>query len=203
MLKAVPRVIFDFGCLRMGVFVRGPTSLLPKRLHFILESGHMRFAKYAVPEDIDAVVVSPGGVATTTIIKHFERFMQVNDAGNRDLLKHRIKPPSGPSRDVPALLITGETDEIIQSLERRDYLPHQAIRLGSPLYFLVPKFWREKVLARSINRQRRLWMRRYPNLLVLDYDEIWRNKEVIAQHFGIRDRKFIQQFPTRKKRSSI
>jgi hypothetical protein len=175
---------------------------LRNRLNFALESLAARSGDYSFPSGTSGVVVSPGGVASTMLISYTRKFLKVNDVGNIDGLKHRPTPPKKRIQEIPVVLITGNFEQIAASLQHRDYLPHQAIRLGSPVFFLVPAKLRARIFKSAVDRQRKLWERDYTNLLVVDYEEIWDRKEEIARHFGIQDPAFTDLFPARQTRNS-
>lgn len=162
-----------------------------------------RFSACIVPEEIDGIVVSPGGVASTMIINHMSQFITVNDPANQDGLKHRSASPKEQPIGIPALLFTGDPQKIVKSLSQRDYLPHQAIRLASMSFFLVPATMRTGRFNRALDRQYRSRVKNYSHLLVIRFGEIRDRKEEIAKHFGINDPTFLMNFPLKEKRKSI
>lgn len=176
--------------------------MFPARVHFFTESLFRRFGNYDPPTHLDGLVISPGGVASTSVMEHIQKFININDAGDRDGLKHRPKPPSKKSRSIPVLFVSGDTKTIIPSLERRGYLPHQAIRLGCWTYFIVPRRFRIKVLSKAIRQQRQRWSDRGAPILVVDFDDIWDRSAAIAELFAISDIRFWDDFPPRKARTS-
>ena len=159
-----------------------------------------RFENYDIPSNLEGLVISPGGVASTSIMEHVQTFININDAGDRDGLKHRPKPSSRLDRDLPVLLVVGDSHQIVQSLERRGYLPHPAIRLGCWAYFIAPRRLRVERLCRAINRQKRTWSRRGESTLILEFDELWDRSSEIADLFGITNHGFLDDFPQRKQR---
>lgn len=171
---------------------------LPAWAHFFAESIQVRKGDYSVPADLEAIIVSPGGVASTAIMEYIRKFVRVNSPADRDTLKHRPKPPGQSSQEIPVLLLTGDKDSIIASLERRGYFPHQAIRLGCWQYLIAPSRWRDIAFRRCVCQQEKAWARNYPNSLVLGFDEIWDSADLIAKHFGINDPKFAENFPQRR-----
>jgi hypothetical protein len=171
---------------------------LPAWVHFFAESFQVRKGDYSVPVVLEAMIVSPGGVASTAIMEYIGQFVRVNSPGDRDTLKHRPKPPGHSSKEIPVLLITGDSDSIIASLDRRGYFPHQAIRLGCWKYFLVPTRWRDGAFRKCVCRQEKAWTRNYSNTLTLGFAEIWDSADLIAKHFGINDPKFVENFPHRR-----
>lgn len=171
---------------------------LPAWAHFIAESFQVRKDKDSIPDVLEAIIVSPGGVASTAIMEYVGQFVHVNSPGDRDTLKHRPKPPGLSSKEIPVLLITGDSDSIIASLYRRGYFPHQAIRLGCWQYFVLPSRWRDDAFRKCVCRQEKAWTQNYSNTLVLGFAEIWDSADLIAKHFGINDPKFVENFPQRR-----
>jgi hypothetical protein len=177
--------------------------LLRDRLHFVLEALQNRSRTYSFSKELSGVVVSTGGVASTAMIDHIGKFLTINDAMNADGLKHRPRPPSEVDNEIPVLYLWGDFHSIATSLATRDYLPHQAIRLGNVGFFLVPAVLRSRMLKKTMDRQKRSWLRHYRNVLVLHYDEIWESRKAIGSHFNIDDPSFILDFPPKIKRQSL
>ncbi len=153
---------------------------------------------------LDAWIVSPGGVATTALLRHCERFLRVNDAADRDGLKHWPRPPPALRRHpIPTLFVSGRRDTIIASLERRHWLQNQALKLGS--FRAIAPF--ESViragLGSAIDRQRRAWAgSSLANVRVVDHEELWQRIPEIAAFLAIEDRAFVDEFPERRARRS-
>ena len=178
------------------------TRIFPSWFHFFIESIQRRRGNYTLPDEIEGLVISPGGVASTSVMDHLAKYLTINDSGDRDGLKHRPRPPRSSRSDLRVMLIIGPTDEIITSLEARGYLPHQAIRLGSWLYFLAPPGQRPRLLAKAIANQRRWWEQSSYRVLVVHFDNLWTSKSKIAAMFDITDPKFLDEFPPRRQRNS-
>jgi hypothetical protein len=81
--------------------------ILRNRTNDALESLSAKSSNYCFPSGISGVVVSPGGVASTMLFLHASKFLQVNDPGNIDGLKHRPTPPKKRTQEIPVVLITG------------------------------------------------------------------------------------------------
>lgn len=177
-------------------------ALAPPWFHALVETVQRRWGLYDLPNDIEGLVVSPGGVATTMLLEHLGQFINVNALGDEDGLKHRPRPPRNTQVTVPALVVVGNPAVLLRSLEARGLTRHQFIRLGSFSGALVPFGDRVACMARSMWRLRRQWESSWPRTLVVDYDEIWDRVNDIAQHFGVSDRRFVQDFPPKLKRTS-
>ena len=177
--------------------------MFPAQLHFVAESLFRRFGSYETPSTLEGLVISPGGVASTSVMEYVQTFVNINDAGDRDGLKHRPKPPAKQSQSIPVLLITGSAETIIPSLERRGYLPHQAIRLGCWTYFIVPRRFRQAKLSKAIERQKRRWSHHKGPILLVEFEDLWDHASDIANLFKISDMRFSSEFPKRKGRASF
>ena len=109
------------------------------------------------------------------LIEHVGKFKVVNSAGDNDGLKHLLRPPD-QELDIPVLLVTGDTDSIIDSLEHRGYLEANAVKLGSRSFFLVPHFLRRTTMRRAINSQKKNWITSSNSVLVVEYMRLWDRK---------------------------
>ncbi len=163
-----------------------------------------RFFAQTLPEPLPEVwVVSPGGVGTTTMMRHIARFRRTNAPDDSDQLKHLPRPPRLP-RDGGArfLFITGPEDDIYASLARRGWIEDQAANLGAPLAVLSRGRLQRFFFIRAIRRQLRTWKARAPfDVLYLDYSEVFEAGPRIAAFLGITDAAFVARYPRRKNRS--
>lgn len=163
-----------------------------------------RYGRVALPRPLPEVwVVSPGGVGTTALMAHLERFRRVNARDDSDGLKHLPRPPPLPEgAEMHFLFISGPEAEVCDSLARRGWLEDQAANLGAPLALLLRGRAQRRALARAIRRQRRCWTQAAPaRTLHLDYDELWEAGPRIAAFLGIADPAFVAQFPARRART--
>ncbi len=154
-----------------------------------------------------ALVISPGGVASTAVMLHLGRFVRLNDPDDQDGLKHMPWPPSQIHPDTRVLFIYGDVDLSVASLKRRDYLGSQAAKLRAPLGVLAFGKWREFFVARAIRRQIQSWQNAAADgkcrLLFVSQDEIWESAARIAKHFGISDPCFCDDFPKKRRRLAL
>lgn len=166
----------------------------------ILRLFRIKFFKYN--EDIKCIIISPGGVGTTFLIDYIANFKITNDRNDADFLKHL---PYLPKRlqGIPILFVTGQPEEIYNSLRIRNYHAIQAAKLGCPLCLLTWGNWRRTLLINAINHQIKLFRSlNTKQILIVDYDEIWHKTPEIALHLGIDAGAFCRDFPSRKSRTS-
>ena len=168
-----------------------------------------RYGPVALPRPLPTVwVVSPGGVGTTALMAHLERFRRVNARDDSDGLKHLPRPPPLPEgAEVRVLFISGPEisgpeAEVCASLARRGWCEDQAANPGAPLALLRRGRAQRRALSRAIRRQRRCWTQAAPaRTLHLDYDKVWEAGPRIAAFLGIADPAFVAEFPHRRPRT--
>ncbi len=171
------------------------------RLTCLVNASRRKHNSPTIDPGLEALIISPGGVASTMLIKHVGKFKVTNSAGDNDGLKHLPRPPD-QKLDIPVLLVTGHADSIIESLEHRGYLEPNAVKLGSRSFFLVPQPHRRVEARRAIRGQEQNWIKSSNSVLVIEYETLWDRKKDIALHLGIDDDDFVSTFPTRKIRGS-
>ncbi len=150
---------------------------------------------------LDCIVVSPGGVATTTLTEHISLFLSTNSAFDLDQLKHRPFPPKIREETVRFILVTGNSDQIISSLKRRNYFQYLSAKLGSIIGVIGISGWSERAFARAQLKQEVAW-KRDARTLAVKFDDIWSSQKMIADHLSITDPRFFSDFPERKNRLS-
>ncbi len=171
------------------------------RLTCLVNASRRKHNFAAIDPGLETLIISPGGVASTMLIEHVGKFKVANSAGDNDGLKHLPLPPD-QELDIPVLLITGDADSIIDSLEHRGYLEPNAVKLGSRSFFLVPRSLRRATMRRAISGQKKNWITSSNSVLVVEYKTLWDRKKDIALHLGIDNGDFVSTFPTRKNRES-
>lgn len=152
----------------------------------------------------ELIVVSPGGVATTNLISHLERFVRVNCSSDSDGLKHLARPPT---QDQMAgrrfLYIYGDVEVVCRSLERRGWTLWQAVKLGSSGAALsfgrVSRFFLKQAVKRQINEWTRV---NNENLMVLSFCQVFEAADELASFIGVEDPEFVLSFPKRRDRVS-
>jgi hypothetical protein len=184
--------------MRKGPSYRTSLGYLPFALR-------RRFGYVALPATLPEVwVVSPGGVGTTALMAHLERFARINARDDSDGLKHLPRPPRlPPGAAVRFLFISGPADAICDSLARRGWTEDQAANLGAPLALLLRGVPQRRALSNAIGRQRRAWTKAplAPTLCV-DYGELWEAGPRIAAFLGITDPAFVTGYPRRRPRTA-
>ena len=105
----------------------------------------------------DVLVVSPGGVATTTLMEHISKFTKCNDPHDADGFKHLPSVTFRKARKPKIIFITGCIDDIERSLTRRGWFYHHGALLGNPFceVRIFPDWIRRKWVLNSMQRQQR------------------------------------------------
>ena len=99
----------------------------------------------ALSEELDVLIVSPGGVATTFLLRYVSKFMKTNDINDADGLKHIIPAADFKFRkNLKVIYLTGDLPDIEQSLVKRGWLFEQYIKLGGNL----SNFYKSKEIKR-------------------------------------------------------
>jgi hypothetical protein len=152
------------------------------------------------------LVVSPGGVATTTLMEFLEKFIVCNDPHDQDELKHLPSINTRKGKIPKVIFITGDDEDIERSLSRRGWFFHHGALLGNPLCELgiIPKRVRKLWVLKGIEEQKKFFTNleaHRSDILILNYEEIWNKKDVIAMHCNIKEPDFVLNFPKKKKRN--
>ncbi|WP_319530962.1 hypothetical protein [uncultured Cohaesibacter sp.] len=161
-----------------------------------------------MPDDLDVLIVSPGGVATSMLMAQVARYKRINDPHDRDGLKHLPRPPRWAPRQKPqtTVFVYGSQEEASASILRRGWLEFQAAKLACPLATISSGKKALQSYKQAIREQRRAWqseMDKGDDVLCLRYDEIWNRLPEVARHIGIEDPDFVTSFPPRRKRTQI
>jgi hypothetical protein len=153
-------------------------------------------------DQIDAAVISPGGVGTTMLIDHLGKYLRVNCADDGDHLKHVPRLPRRIPDGLKVVFVHGDVDEIVASIERRGWVPRHGSKFGSVSSVILTGRMRRDALRRAVKRQIDWFLRlQRPNLLLLRYEELWDRRDEIAEFMGISDTSFSREFPPRKSRT--
>lgn len=137
--------------------------------------------------NLDILVVSPGGVATTSLLEEIAQFcgLAANDPYDRDCLKHQLKPPKRLSKNTRVLYIFGNPVQVAGSLERRGYLHSQASKLGAIRYFFSGRQGREDAFNRALAHQKRAWTQLGTRCLAIHGDDMWDELPLIEDFVGL------------------
>ncbi len=155
----------------------------------------------------DVLVISPGGVATTTLMEHLSKFVNCNDPYDSDGFKHlpSVNFRKGPLPKI--IFITGSNNDIESSLSRRGWFYHHGALLGNPLCELriIPERIRRQWVLKNISKQLEFFTNSKISgreILIISYEEIWNHKDVIGKHCDINERDFVRDFPQKRQRNA-
>jgi hypothetical protein len=156
-----------------------------------------------LPTELQAAVISPGGVGTTMLINHLAKFVRVNSPDDHDHLKHVPRLPASFPPSVKVLFVHGSVDDIVQSIARRGWIARHGSKLGSPISVLCSGRMQTNALRHAVHRQIQ-WFTTHPsdNVLTIRYDDIWTNTAAIASFIGIDEPLFSATFPIRRPRTN-
>lgn len=155
--------------------------------------------------ELDVLVVSPGGVATTALMEYLALFFKINSPHDLDGKKHLPAPPSWfLQSQTRVILLTGTESDIVFSLRRRGFLRIQAIKLGYSWAALISGKLLSSIISKAIRRQYCNWTNgvEQSRLLILDYNEIWSRSQDIAKFLGINSAQFLAAFPEQRTRTA-
>lgn len=153
--------------------------------------------------DVRNLVVSPGGVGTTFVMEYLEKYIKINNKSDRDQLKHIPNIPLSLKKNVKILFITSNFEEIYKSLEKRDWVKYNALKLGSPLSKIHKKKKLKKIFYHLVEKQKKAFENNKKHcILIIEYKDIWKKKMEIMKHFEIKNLEFLENFPEKKERTS-
>jgi hypothetical protein len=172
----------------------------------IIAGGRCLMVRRRLPDrDLDVLVVSPGGVATTALMEYLALFLKINSPHDLDGYKHLPAPPTWfVSSKTRVILLTGTETEIVSSLRRRGFLRIQAIKLGYFLGAVTSGRLQSFLIGKAIRNQYLRWINgaERSRLLVMSYNDIWDRSQDIAKFLEINQELFLKTFPARKTRSA-
>jgi len=165
-----------------------------------------------LPENIEVLITSFGGVGTTFINRFVAQFKSTNHYGDADLLKHLSIPPCSFNPRVRFVYVTGDPILAVISLFRRNYQYVHSEKLQSQQRLVISPIPREMTLDEyaRIGRDRFMfeshfenWYRRYslhPTAFVR-YERLWDNLEPLFDFLGL-STSALNDFPIKKERES-
>tara|TARA_Y100000748_G_scaffold292357_1_gene280781 strand:- start:51266 stop:52621 length:1356 start_codon:yes stop_codon:yes gene_type:complete len=116
---------------------------------------------------IDTVICSAGGVATTLLLRHFNKLgVMTNDPMDRDRLKHSKYPPKDDNIKR-GIYIYGDPQEAYKSLVRRKFLDRQIKKTAGS--------WAHEEDPLGLEGHFESWLshsNKYP-IMFIKYDDIW------------------------------
>lgn len=157
--------------------------------------------------ELEACILSPGGSGTTYLMEFIKHFKKINCYHDSDFLKHQYKPPLKLLNiGVKVIFLKAKPEDIYNSMKRRGWIEEQSIKINSLGGVLcsgkLQKFFFIKNVEKLINSFQILEPK-YPNLLIIDYDNIPQSIEVIKNFLDIDDKSFVENFPKQKQRRTL
>lgn len=152
----------------------------------------------------DVVVISPGGVATTALISHLEKYVSVNHPHDFDGLKHLSLPKANWRRTrVIFIKATGpEVEKVIESLFNRKIDRAQILKLGGSICdTLLPERKRWLILRQLISNQREAFASTSSNQLTVSSELLHKAAPEIARFLEITDERFPAEYPIDSRRA--
>jgi len=170
------------------------TIMLPSRIQGRRIISSLRFRLRSGPE---VMVVSGGGVSTTTLMNHLSGYVRVNSPDDRDGVKHSRKFPKWAAKSrTRVIFVRGARGPQVSSLLRRGVGRRQLFKLrGFAALFTLPRNV-PAALARAMARQAKEFSRHEgDSLLIIDYPDYFSNISVLADYLGLGDTDFEESFP--------
>ncbi|AVG24683.1 sulfotransferase [Pontimonas salivibrio] len=141
-------------------------------------------------------VISGGGVATTTLLRHVSRFALTNSPSDRDGLKHLSKPFGRLLQQSKILYVSRNHDDQLKSLERRGIMRIQLIKFIGARGLFVPKENLRSATLNELRLQEQLFGKlRDATIFHLRYPECFNQASELAEFLGQNDPAFIEEFP--------
>ena len=141
------------------------------------------------------LIISGGGVATTTLSKHLRQFVSVNSPADSDGLKHMQRIPRRWARSSKVLFLWGEPSGQVQSIQRRGFLRIQLSKLQGFSGFFVKESDLPERLEAAIRKQAQNMARLQPEVMLLTYPEFFTQGHEVANFLGISDARFLETWP--------
>ena len=168
-----------------------------KNLFLSIINSNLKPKRISKDMNLDLLIVSTGGVATTTLISYLKLYKKVNDENDGDGYKHLNKFPLIFKENFKILYIYGNYEKIYNSLKRRNIFQSQMVKLGCPLCYLLRGSIERFFFKFCINKQIKQF-RSKKNVYVLKFENIWENKEELKKFLEIKNNDFIKNFPSKK-----
>jgi|GEM_PF-5346082 len=141
------------------------------------------------------LIISGGGVATTTLAKHIEQFVSVNCPVDRDGLKHMQRIPRRWARSSRVLFLWGEPSRQVQSIQSRGWLRIQLSKMQGFSGLFVKESDLPERLEAAIRKQAQNMTRLQSLVMSLKYPEFFTQGHEVADFLRISDPRFLQSWP--------
>ncbi len=164
-----------------------------------------------VPKEIEVLISSTGGVGTTFLIEHINKYKLTNHIGDNDKLKHIVFPPVSYNKNIKYIFIFGNPiDSVISLFKRNLYHNHSSklVQFNNKFNAISQNTTLEEYARGGIDRflfaeQFINWLtlsKFYPTLF-LKYEKIWDNLDILYEFLEI-PMEELSKFPEKKKRKS-
>ena len=142
----------------------------------------------------DILIVSIGGVGTTSLIEHLGKFRSVNDPHDHDSLKHR-RLAGRRCKNRTVIVVRRETRDVVSSLRRRGILEINAAKLGLMRPILLSDDNKLlEIFEEAAQSQLDSWRQRN-SVLALEYESLPTSAEAIANFIGVDALVLAEEFP--------
>ena len=165
-----------------------------------------------LPNSIDVLVVSYGGVGTTTIIDFLSGYIRTNSKGDEDGYKHLPLPPISFRKDVRFVYIFGDPVEAAVSLFRRGYQRRQSKMLQRwsgdfspiPTSMSIDEYLDQGVDLLRFQTHFLNWHDRYLSCvptLFLKYETLFEDAAILGEFLGL-PQEALNDYPKRRPREA-
>ncbi len=153
-------------------------------------------------DQIDAAVISPGGVGSTLLIDQLGPHLRVNSRDDADHLKHLPRLPRRFPHRLKIIFIHGDVEDVVNSIRRRGWTARHGSKLASIQAVIASDPAQTEALRRAVERQID-WFKRcdHPRLLLIRYEDLWDRLDEISAFLGIDAEAFRAEFPPRHGRT--
>lgn len=137
---------------------------------------------YIIPRDINVIVASYGGGATTLVMTFLRKNgVQTNDPSDRDYCKHLPVPPCSLNRNVRIIYIVSDPVDAVGSLFRRNY-QWRAFRKFTRQWIISPtalesveNYWKHGEDILNLRSHYTNWTSVFQRqqTLVVPYERLW------------------------------
>lgn len=135
------------------------------------------------------------------VLEHLARYVRVNDPHDRDGLKHLPRPPKFGSARTRTIFLSGPSDDIFDSLDRRGWVEGHGSLLGSFSIVLSGSRKKRERFAAALARQHDAWLAHGGEILFVDYATLWESLPEIERFLGLQNTEFLRTFPQRRPRT--
>jgi hypothetical protein len=168
--------------------------------------------KIVLPNEVDLVIVSYGGVGTSFLMDFFSQYLTINHPHDKDGFKHSPLPPISFNPNVKFMYVYGNPQMAAASLFRRNFHTAQSFKLQRwgrkvvpiPMEMTIQEYAHLGIDRFCFENHFQNWYRKYltgiPTLFVR-YETIFDNVRHLLEFTEIPEDS-IEKFPPKKQRNS-